>query len=85
MLFKIALVLLVLNAALGCYIFSWAWKKTKLVRKPDWKRDQYILSMCRHDAKRWDRFWLFFGASTVLIPRIIGVIISTFLTRLFTM
>ena len=85
MFWYITVFMLLLNAALGAYIFKWAWGNTKIVRTPDWKRDQYIFSMCRHDAKRWDRFWLTFGAMTVLIPRILAIVINTAITRFFTL
>lgn len=81
-------ILLTLNAICGATLFIWAWKITKLIRTPDWKRDQYILSMCRNDAKRWDRFWMFIGATTIMIPRVIIVVLSTsgacFFTKIAT-
>ena len=77
-------ILLVLNAVCGALLFRWAWKKTKIQRTPDWTRDQHIFSMCRNDAKRWDKFCMFIGAVTIMIPRVLMVILSTSATRLAT-
>ena len=73
------LVLIVLNALFGVILFEWAWKKTANFRTPIKELDELLPAYRRVDAVKWRKIDFYFGAMTIMIPRIVilFVIIGT--------
>ena len=68
--------LLIINAAIGHYIFQWAWKKIKPLREVDEARDSKYPPFRRVDVQKWKKGKFYLGAVTLLPLRfLIGLFI----------
>lgn len=63
-------VFLVINAILGLILFEWAWKKTGRFRNPINELNAQFPELARLDAPLWQKWKLYPGAVTLLIPRL---------------
>ena len=70
--------LLALNALVGLAFFEWSWYKFRRYRNPNAALDAIYPAYRRNDAKHWQKWKLYPGALTILIPRVllIGVLFS---------
>ena len=69
--------LLCINAALGLYLFEWAYWRMRRFRNPNRDLDAIYPAYCRKDALKWRRWKLWPGAMTLLVPRLIMTTIIT--------
>jgi hypothetical protein len=76
--------LLVINAALGHFIFQWAWKKIKPLREVNEERDSKYPPFRRVDVGKWKKWKFYLGAVTLLPLRFaIGLFIIVTLYIMF--
>lgn len=76
--------LLIINAAIGHYIFKWAWKKIKPLREFDEARDSKYPPFRRVDVHKWKFGKFYLGAVTLLPLRfILGLFIVLSLFAIF--
>ena len=79
------LVLLGINAILGIMMLEWAWKKTQNFRNPIKELDDLFPAYRRVDATKWRKIDFYFGAMTIMIPRMIfNFLAVAFLTVMVT-
>jgi len=64
-------VLILANAVCGIHLLETSLKRLDRIRKIDEARDAKFPQWRRNDAKFWTRPYLYLGASTIMIPRII--------------
>ena len=71
-------ILLISNAVLGLIAFEYVWYATRRYRKHD---DLHAMfpAFRRTDVKNWSKWRFYFGAMTLLIPRLILSIFSAFI------
>ena len=65
-----------LNALLGWLLLEWSWAKFRRFRLPLKDLDAIYPAYARTDAPKWQKWKLYPGALTLLIPRaIFGVLV----------
>ena len=61
--------LIAANAVLGIALLEYAWFKTRRYRNPIKELNAQFPELCRNDAPNWQKWKLYPGAMTLLIPR----------------
>ena len=69
-------ILIVINAVLGVFLLEWSWKKFHRHRNPNKELNEMYPAFRRNDAEKWQKWKLYPGAMTVLLPRIIILTLS---------
>ena len=64
-------ILLIINAVCGLIAFEWTWRKTYRYRNPIKELDEQFPAYRRLDAFKWRKIDFYFGAVTIMIPRIL--------------
>lgn len=67
--------MLFLNALLGWFILEWAWIKFRRFRAPLKELDAIYPAYARTDAAKWQKWRLYPGALTIMIPRALLVVL----------
>ena len=65
---------LLVHAILGLIAFEWAWKSTYRYRNPILELDERFPAYRRTDAMKWNKCHFYFGAMTLLVPRLIAIV-----------
>ena len=73
------IILPVLNAIAGLIAFEWGWKRTWRYRHPIKELDEKFPAYRRTDAVKWVKGSFYFGAMTIMIPRILFIFLATLL------
>ena len=71
------------NAVIGLLWFEYAWAKLARYRDPIKELDELLPAYRRDDALKWSKLWLYPGAVTVLMPRMILMVVSFLLCVMF--
>ena len=69
-------ILLIINAVCGLITFEVTWWKTYRFRNPIKELDEQFPAYRRFDAFRWRKIDFYFGAMTIMIPRIVFIFIA---------
>ena len=64
-------VAIVLNAAFGIFCLETAWKKFDRYRNPNKELCAIYPALFREDALKWKKWQFYFGAVTMMLPRLI--------------
>ena len=69
-------ILLIINALAGLIAFEWGWRSTYRFRNPIKELDDQFPAYRRLDAFKWRKIDFYFGAMTIMIPRIIFIMLA---------
>ena len=65
-----------MNAFLGLIIFEFSWGKFRRFRNPNRDLDALYPSYRRDDAIHWQKWKLYPGAVTIMLPRVIFMLLT---------